>query len=359
MAESQTARLGRLRTWLFRRTIRRRTFRVGLIALNLVLLLAVLGVVILYPDHSSGSSQPAASVTGQGVADAPVDQLASVNIALTVARMVNLPEAARVANQADSEIIQLNQSLASTNDTIVDKPQAVVSNFISNKDIHAYIALSGDSVTSVAAKFGVTSNSILWSNNLVSDSLTVGQKLLIPPVTGIVYTVQKGDTPTTLATKFKANGSQIIADNDAELSGLQVGEQIIIPNGTETPVVSYYSYGFAWGSNAIYGFNGYDLGECTWYVATQIAVPANWGNASTWAAGAEAAGWQVSSVPTVGAVAQTPYAAGGEGHVGIVVAINSNEVEIRDMNNYGDGGGFDRVGEGWVPVSTYPNYITP
>jgi surface antigen len=140
---------------------------------------------------------------------------------------------------------------------------------------------------------------------------------------------------------------------------LQVGEQIIIPNGTETPVVSYYSYGFAWGSSAIYGFNGYDWGECTWYVATQIAVPANWGNASTWAAGAEAAGWQVSPVPTVGAIAQTPYTAGGEGHVGIVVAINGSEVEVRDMNNYGDGGGFDKVGEGWLPISAYPNYITP
>jgi surface antigen len=322
------------------------------------LLLAVLGVVILYPNNPN-SSQPAASGTGQAVADAPVDQLASVNIALTVARMVNLPEAAAVANQADSQAIELKQSIASTNDTIVDKPQSVVSAFISNKDIHTYIAQSGDSVASVAAKFGVTSNSILWSNNLSADSLTVGQKLFIPPITGIVYTVKTGDTPATLATKFNANESQIIADNDAEISSLQVGEQIIIPNGTETPVVSYYSYGFAWGSNAIYGFNGYDWGECTWYVATQIAVPANWGNASTWAAGAEAAGWQVSSVPTVGAIAQTPYSAGGEGHVGIVVAISGSEVEIRDMNDYGDGGGFDKVGEGWSPISSYPNYITP
>jgi surface antigen len=349
--------LARLRARFVRRIIRKRVSRAGLITLNVTLLLIVLGAIILYPSHPSNNLQPAATATGPGVADAPVDQLASVNIALTVARMADLPETAAVTNQADSEAIE--QSLASTNNMIVDKPQSVVSSFISNKDIHTYIAQSGDSVASVAAKFGVTSNSILWSNNLASDSLTVGQKLFVPPVTGVVYTVQKGDTPATLATKFNANESQIIADNDAEISGLQVGEQIIIPNGIVTPVVSYYSYGFAWGSGAIYGFNGYDLGECTWYVATQIAVPANWGNASTWAAGAEAAGWQVSSVPSVGAIAQTPYAAGGQGHVGIVVAINGDEVEVKDMNNYGDGGGFDRVGEGWTPISTYQNYITP
>jgi hypothetical protein len=28
------------------------------------------------------------------------------------------------------------------------------------------------------------------------------------------------------------------------------------------------------------------------------------------------------------------------------------------MNNYGDGGGFDRVGEGWVSLSTFEHYIS-
>jgi len=357
LAAPGVSKLTLVRGQFKKRSIRRRAMRFGLIGLNLLLLLAVLAVVVLYPNHSSSANQaPSATSDGSQAVAAPVDQLASVNIALTVARMVNLPEAAAVANQADSENIEL--SLSSANNTIVNKPQSVVSAFISNKDIHTYIAQPGDSVPSVAAKFGVTSNSILWSNNLVYDSLNVGQKLLIPPVNGIVYTVKSGDTPATLAAKYHADQTQIIADNDAEINGLQVGEQIIIPNGTETPVISYYSYGFAWGSSAIYGFNGYDWGECTWYVATQIAVPANWGNASTWAEGAKAAGWTVSSTPSVGAIAQTPYAAGGLGHVGIVVAISGDQVEIRDMNNYGDGGGYDRVGEGWVSISTYPNYIT-
>lgn len=341
---------------LVRRAVRRRAFRAGLIAINLLLVLAVL-VIVLYPSRTNSISQPISSVSGPVGTVAPVDQLASVNIALTVAHIANLPEAAAVSNQADSENIEL--SLASANNTIVDKPQSVVSAFVSNKDIQTYIAQPGDSVPSVAIKFGVTSNSILWSNNISSNNLSSGQKLFIPPVNGIVYTVRSGDTPAILAAKFHADQTQIIADNDAEISGLLAGEQIIIPNGTITPTISYYSGGgFAWGSNAIYGFNGYDVGECTWYVATQIAVPANWGNASTWAEGARAAGWHVSSVPTVGAIAQTPFAAGGLGHVGIVAAVNGSQVEIRDMNNYGDGGGYDRVGEGWVPITAYPNYIT-
>jgi surface antigen len=175
----------------------------------------------------------------------------------------------------------------------------------------------------------------------------------------MVYVVKSGDTPESLAATYSANKDSITAYNDAELAGLTVGERIIIPNGhpAATPTVrSGFSGGSAWGSTPIYGYNGYDPGFCTWYVATQISVPANWGNASSWAYYATQSGWTVSSTPTVGAIAQTPYAAGGEGHVAIVDAVNGDMIQFRDMNGIA---GFGVVGySGWVPASTYPNYIS-
>jgi surface antigen len=110
----------------------------------------------------------------------------------------------------------------------------------------------------------------------------------------------------------------------------------------------------------MYGFNGYDFGFCTWYVATQVSVPGNWGNASSWAYYARLSGWNVGSTPTVGSIAQTARAAGGEGHVAMVegVSPDGSQIEIRDMNNYGDGGGFDRVGSGWVSASAFQNFIS-
>ncbi len=114
--------------------------------------------------------------------------------------------------------------------------------------------------------------------------------------------------------------------------------------------------GFPWGGGPIYGFNGYDYGFCTWYVASQIAVPSNWGNASSWSYYASISGWSVSSTPSVGAIAQTPYAAGGEGHVAIVDAVNGNLIKYRDMNGLA---GWGAVGySGWVSASTFPNYIS-
>lgn len=343
--------------------MRRYTLKLGLIAGNIVLVAIIMAVVFLNSGRPTTTSIAATvnAATAQTTA-APVDQLTSVAVAVTVARMANLPEAPAVANQADSQSIQL--AIASTDNTVVNKPQLVSTTFLSNKDIHTYLTQANDTVSSIAAQFGVSSDSIMWSNSLVGDVLPAGKTLYIPPTNGIVYTVKAGDSPDGLAQKYHSSADKIVAFNDAEISGLHIGERIVIPDGkiVVVPVYTSYSYGgasgFAWGSGAVWGYNGYDYGNCTWYVATQIAVPANWGNASTWAAGARAAGWHVSSTPTVGAIAQTPYAAGGLGHVGIVVGINGDQVEIRDMNNFGDGGGYGKVGQGWVPISEYPNYIT-
>ena len=206
---------------------------------------------------------------------------------------------------------------------------------------------------------------LLWSNSLSGNVLNAGETLYIPPINGIVYSVKPGDTPASLAQKYNANSADIISFNNAEISGLTTGDQIVIPNGNDDVATlsgesGYSNANFAYGYTPIYGSNGYDYGYCTWYVASQISVPSNWGNASSWATYAGLTGWTVSPIPAVGAIAQTPYAAGGEGHVAIVrqVSANGSEVYINDMNNYGDGGGFGKVGGGWVPASLFPNYIT-
>lgn len=291
----------------------------------------------------------------------PLDQLSSADIALTIARLNNLPETTAINNQADSQAAELTMS--PTTDNVVSKPQVVATALKSRSDIKAYKTVSGDTISSLAAKFGVTSDSIRWSNGLVGDAVTAGVNLTIPPVTGIVYTVKAGDTIDSLATKYKASKDQIIAYNDTEIVGIKVGEQIIIPNGALPALAVARTYaspsvstGFAWGGSApVYGYNGYDYGYCTWYVASRIAVPSNWGNANTWDNYAPQSGWTVSSVPRAGAVSQSD--AGYEGHVAIVEAVSDDGSQIKysDMNGLA---GFGRVGySGWVAADHFPHYI--
>lgn len=311
------------------------------------------------PTLSSNSDTPAASN--------PLDQLSSANIALTIARMNNLPEATAITNQADSQATVLN--FAPTGEAAVSKPQVVSTALKSKADIKGYKAIDGDSISAVATKFGVTSDSIRWSNNMTGDIITAGTSLTIPPVNGIVHTVVAGDTAESLATKFKANKDQIIAYNDAEINGLKVGEKIIVPNGTITPVVPITAravarasannrpaaVGFAFGSSPTYGYNGYDYGYCTWYVANRISVPANWGNANTWDNLAPTSGWRVLSTPVAGAIGQSNR--GSEGHVGVVEAVSEDGTMIKysDMNGLA---GWGRVGYSeWVSAVKFENYI--
>lgn len=283
----------------------------------------------------------------------PVDTIAAADIAANIAIATQSPIAILVSNQADSEraVSKIN-----TGDEIaVAKPQIVSTggDSATSNDINFYTVVSGDTVSSVAAKFNVTSRSVKDSNNLYGDFVSVGTVLRIPPKNrnGVVHKVTDGDTPESLASKYSANADKITAFNDAELSGLVVGAYIFIPDGiNNVPTPSNNNASFAF-FNPIYGGNSYAAGYCTWYVASRIGVPSNWGNANTWDSGARSSGWVVSNTPVAGAIFQTDY--GWAGHVGIVEEVSPDNTQIRfsDMNGVA---GFGRVGfSGWVSASRY------
>ncbi len=354
----------RLDKTINRASNRKRIVRYGLIGFNAMLLIGIVSFVFFGQSSDSGKTTvartAAASLTADSVAS-PLDQLSSADIAYNVASLAALPETVNVANQANSVALELTVPAATA--SIVSKPQVVNTALKSKKDIKSYVAVNGDTVASIAAKFNVTSDSVRWSNNLSGNAVTVGQTLWIPPegVSGIVYTVVAGDTPDTLAAKYKANKQEIIDYNDAELAALKVGEKIIIPGGsiTPTPAVTTTARtsagGLAWGSTPLYGNNAYAYGYCTWYVAGRVAVPSNWGNANTWDNGAAVSGWIVSSIPRAGAVAQTDR--GSEGHVALVEAVSADGTQIKysDMNGLA---GWGRVGySDWVSASKFEHYI--
>jgi len=326
------------------RISRRRLTRGLLFAGNLLLLVIVISFIATTPRNSIEAQMIMPSTKDINVVN-PLDQLASASVALTVSRLDNLPETTAIMNQAESEQTLLSFSPAMNN--VIAKPQVVATKYVSNKDIKTYVVQKGDTIASIAQKFGISTNSILWSNNITGNTITPGVKLLIPPISGIVYTVKAGDTPASLATKFQANENLIIAYNDAEIKGIYPGERIIIPNGTEPDVVSNADLAaatYGWGYQATYGYNGYDPGNCTWWVAQKRIeagdpLPTDLGNADTWAIRAQEFGIPVGSTPSVGAVVVMPpnnYSV--YGHVAYVTAVHPNgTITISEMDFYGLG----------------------
>jgi N-acetylmuramoyl-L-alanine amidase len=344
MPFARTARKGtfirRLKTQISTMSTHRRLVRGGLIAGNIIILALVAGIVLINP-RPAASGHANAIAGGVSAAANPLDQLASAKIALTVARMSGLSETTAITNQADSQSAEL--TMASASASVVSKPQVVTTAFKTNKDIVTYTTVNGDTVSSLAAKYGVTSDSIRLSNNITGDGLQVGTKLVIPPVNGMVYTVASGDTAESLATKYNSNKDKIIAFNDAEIKGLSPGERIVIPDAIKVVVAakaaSTYSLGWGGGGSATYGYNGYDYGYCTWYVANKRAsagnpVPSNLGNAATWATRAAAYGLATGRTPQVGAAGVTSTS--GAGHVVYVEQINDDgSIWVSEMNSYG------------------------
>ncbi len=115
----------------------------------------------------------------------------------------------------------------------VNNSETKAKNFIPKKrdKIIYYTVQTGDSVYSIAKKFNITVNTIIWENNLNSRGfIKPGQKLAILPTVGVTYKVKRNDTLIKIAKKFNTTEQEIIKINKIKNSNnLQIGQKLIIP----------------------------------------------------------------------------------------------------------------------------------
>ena len=102
-----------------------------------------------------------------------------------------------------------------------------------------YTVRQGDTLYSIANKFGTTVDTIKRLNNLTSNTLTIGQTLLIseetlPEVS--TYIVEKGDTLYGIANKFGTTVDIIKRLNNLTVNTLLPGQQILVPATDQIPV---------------------------------------------------------------------------------------------------------------------------
>lgn len=101
-------------------------------------------------------------------------------------------------------------------------------------EIIEYKVEDGDTLSSIGDKFGISSDTIKWANDLTSDAIKPGQTLKILPVSGVSHIVKSGDTLESVGKKYSAE-AQAIVDfpfNDVpDNFALRVGQLLIIPDG--------------------------------------------------------------------------------------------------------------------------------
>ena len=118
------------------------------------------------------------------------------------------------------------------------KPVAVDTTIQSSAEmLQHYKVREGDTLTGIASRFGVSMMTLWWANKITSkDSLHVGQDLVIPPVTGLVYTVKAGDTLEDIAAANKVDAEDIVAVNGLSDPNLIVGQVVVLPGAKGAPI---------------------------------------------------------------------------------------------------------------------------
>ncbi|MDR2459398.1 MAG: LysM peptidoglycan-binding domain-containing protein, partial [Deltaproteobacteria bacterium] len=134
-----------------------------------------------------------------------------------------------------------------------------------------YTVASGDTVSTIAERFGMKSDELRTLNNLPNDNIRVGQKLKVSgatqssasaaspppseqtssqasaasqgstPAAGGTYTVASGDTVSTIAERFGMKSAELRALNNLPNDNIRVGQKLKVSGGTQssaTPATS-------------------------------------------------------------------------------------------------------------------------
>lgn len=99
-----------------------------------------------------------------------------------------------------------------------------------------YVVKKGDTLWSIAKKYGLTVDELKKLNKLSTNNLSIGQKLVVSPVASDnenKYIVKSGDTLYSISRKYGVSVNELMAYNNLSTTFLQVGQILNIPSNNE------------------------------------------------------------------------------------------------------------------------------
>lgn len=212
-----------------------------------------------------------------------------------------------------------------------------------------YTVKSGDSLSSIAVKYGTSYQKIMSLNGLNNYVIYPGQRLKVSGSTSTstsgstssntsttsYYTVKSGDSLSAIAAKYGTTYKKIMELNGLSDYFIYPGQRLKVSGSSSTSGGSTSS-GTSYKTPVFNHSNLYDWGQCTWHVFNRRAqigkgISTYWWNANNWDNAAPQDGYTVDRKPTVGSILQTD--AGYYGHVAFVERVNSDgSVYVSEMN---------------------------
>jgi murein DD-endopeptidase MepM/ murein hydrolase activator NlpD len=137
----------------------------------------------------------------------------------------------------------------------------------------------GDTISGVAAKFGVTVDTILAANPTVRrGALKIGQEIAVLPVSGVLYRARDGETMDSIASLFGVPREQVVRYNKAVASGaVPEGTLIVVPGGRVSAVRASFENDESTSLPSLKGYfekptDGFNWGKLHHHNAVDIAA---------------------------------------------------------------------------------------
>ncbi|MDD5144616.1 MAG: LysM peptidoglycan-binding domain-containing protein [Candidatus Pacebacteria bacterium] len=198
-------------------------------------------IVCLNPGNISGSSESRENLSLAALSQVLIDESGDKN------QFAGL-SAKKTLIESPGFLLVGNSSLKAVTSPSALSPQILgalvgdVESYDNEKSVREYAVESGDTLWSIADRFGISIDTILWANDLNKNTLLKeGQRLIILPVSGVIHHVKSGDTISVVAQKYKGKTEDVIAYNNLSNEGdIYVGDILVIPGG-KMPKVTYPS----------------------------------------------------------------------------------------------------------------------
>lgn len=223
-------------------------------SVNFSIIAGLLGVIVfvgLFPVHTAAlPTQPVLNAQrfslpglAAAVPTAGAESLSSAPVPLTV---VSPKTSLDVLTDAQDNTAQARAAIEAEQNGS-SQSQASVDGGDANEKIPIfweYEVQAGDTLSGIAARFGIGVDYIKWNNVDVADTNAIypGLILQIPSVEGIVHSVKVNETVTEIATKYEADWRDIVEFRANGLAGdpnnIQPGSLILVPGGKKVVPVA-------------------------------------------------------------------------------------------------------------------------
>lgn len=106
-----------------------------------------------------------------------------------------------------------------------------LSTILPNRDgLLVYKVQKGDTLSKIAASFGISVNTIFWANSKLSSGIRPGQEIVILPVSGVLHQIAEEETLDSIAELYGTSVEKIIQYNKQVSDGhLKNGANLVIP----------------------------------------------------------------------------------------------------------------------------------